>query len=137
MKQFSFLDHTADIRMLVEASSLKELLESALEGMNSILYDSDANQTQACDELVVSIKAIDITAMLIDFLSEVLSHSHINTALYSITKYLNLSDTQIHAELSCRKLQYFNEDIKAVTYHEAKLITNQKGNFETMIVFDI
>ena len=40
-------------------------------------------------------------------------------------------------KLSGTRINNFDEEIKAVTYHEANVIKNKKGLWETCIIFDI
>jgi len=48
-----------------------------------------------------------------------------------------LTETEIEVKVFGRKVEEFEEDIKAVTYHEAEVKKNEKGEYETMLVFDI
>lgn len=77
------------------------------------------------------------TVLLIDFLSEVLTQSHISRAVFTNLKIKKLKNTEMHAEIYGYKTDGFDEDIKAVTYHEAQIRKNPEGNLETVIVFDI
>jgi len=43
----------------------------------------------------------------------------------------------LDARLFGAHVRKFDEDIKAVTYHEANITHSPTGEFETMIVFDI
>ena len=75
--------------------------------------------------------------MLIDFLSDVLSISYIENAIYCTVKILKFSDYTIKAEISGMNVEIFDEEIKAVTYHEASIKKNNNNLWETYIIFDI
>ena len=91
MKNYTILPHTADVRLKVEASSLKELFSAALDGMNSIMkHDGKSSENKIS-------KKIKITS----------------------------------------PIETFDEDVKAVTYHEAQVKKNEKNNYEVTIIFDI
>lgn len=135
MKHYQMLGHTADIRLKIEASTLEELFSVALEGMNAIIKKESVSDGGS--KKMIEIKSVDATALLIDFLNEVLYQSHSNGELYIRVDFLEFSDTVLKAEIYGNKVKEFDEDIKAVTYHEAEIIKNEKGDYETIIVFDI
>lgn len=133
---FEFLKHTADIRMLVKANNLEALFYEALKGMASIQKLNIKNQILKSKRLA-EIRSADKTALLVDFLSEVLAQSQINKEVYADVKFLEFSETKLKAEIYGAPIEAFDEDIKAVTYHEADIKQNKKGEWETIIIFDI
>jgi len=138
MQKFEILPHTADLRLKVSADSIKGIFISALEGMSSIIknkcFNVEANITLTEK---ISIYSLDESALLIDFLSEILTLSHNKKAVYKIKKIEKLSLTEISAVIEGEKSDGFDEDIKAVTFTEAKIKKSKNGIFETIIVFDI
>lgn len=147
MKQFDLIPHTADIRLVIQGTTREELFTAALEGMASIIMHAcKPENTNAQDiklkttyetSAVISTTSIDITALLIDFLSDVLTQTHLQKTVFTHLIFHELSDTHIHATIYGNKVTHFDEDIKAVTYHEANVIKNSIGNYQTTIVFDI
>jgi SHS2 domain-containing protein len=66
-----------------------------------------------------------------------LTLSHTEQAIFCHLEFEVLSNTQIRAEVMGTGVEYFDEDIKAVTYHEAEVIINKMGHWETLVVIDI
>lgn len=131
--------HTADVRLKVSGTTLEEIFRSALEAM-AYLQKKDFCSEQKRGITVqekIKLKAADATILLIDFLSEALTLSQINKAIYCEVIFEQLSATNLIAVVSGSKPDNFDEDIKAVTYHEAELKQNSKQQFETVIIFDI
>jgi len=137
MRSFQILPHTADIRLRVEADSLKELFLAALEAMNQILKKDFSLPSAPTVQETISLSALDTTSLLIDFLSRLLTLSYANQTIFSQAEFSQLKPTSLRANLWGTKVEKFTEDIKAVTYYEANVVKNKKGNFETLIVFDI
>lgn len=136
MKHYQVLGHTADIRLKVEASTLTELFKVAIDGMNHILKSQKVSG-EISGKMIIEVQSPDITALLVDFMNEVLYRSQANKEIYMDVKFLEFSDVALKTEIGGQKVEEFDEDIKAVTYHEAEIIKNEKGNYETVIVFDI
>ncbi len=135
---YKLLPHTADVRIHVTGNSLGELFNHSLAGLCEVLnpgYKVKENEIEIYEK--IEMDAVDSTALLIDFLSEALFYMYINAALLPVLKIQNLNNNYIIAEISGKKVDAFKEDVKAVTYHEAEIIENDKGQMETTIVPDI
>ncbi len=134
-----YLPHTADIRMRISADSKRELLRAGLNGINQILAPEVCNDAESGEMLEkrVSMRSVDGTSLVIDFLSDVLTHSQAEKAVFCDLNIHSLTDTSLDASIIGRKVDFFEEDIKAVTYHEAEVALNAKGLWETLVVFDI
>lgn len=136
---YEIIEHTADIKIRVWGDSLENLFSEALIAMMKIVK---ITTKLPIDNLVVMereirIEAPDVTALLVDFLSEALALSQTNKEVYTEVKFNRFSETELEALPRGVKVDDFSEDIKAVTYHEAEVKQNEKGEWETILVFDI
>lgn len=137
IKKFEILPHTADVRLKVFGRTKEELFKNAMLGMAQILAKSPKSKLKI-KNLKLKIKSPDINSLLVDFLSEVLYRSQINKAIFLAAKFSKFSDSKLEAEISGFKIDEFDNDIKAVTYHELEIKKSPTGGFfETIIVFDI
>jgi SHS2 domain-containing protein len=138
MKNYELLSHTADIRIKAEGSSYTELFEAALLGLCSVLkpdYDYFIEPDYSSIEIMIS--SYDRTTLLVDFLSEALYEMHNEKViLYSCNLKFNVGNI-LTVKFLGRKIDAFDKDVKAITYHEAEIIQNSDGNFECVIVPDI
>ena len=134
---YKLLEHTADIRMVVQGDSLESLFSEAVYGMMKILEPETDEQKGQFTERVITIEATDTTALLIDFLNEVLLSANLHKETYNEINFKSLSQHSLEAILHGVAVRSFGDDIKAVTYHEAEVKRNEDGTWETMIIFDI
>lgn len=133
---YNLLEHPADIKLKIVADSLGELFEGALKGMAEILVlKEDFTSEEVRKKIKVS--SIDISSLLVDFLSEVLALSDINDCVFIELLIINLKDNEIEAEIKGFKVNKFKEEIKAVTYHKTEVKKNSQNQFEAEILFDI
>lgn len=132
------LSHTADVRIKVTSETLPDLFRTSLQGLNQLLKPNYNPQKfkQTISESI-DLESSDRTSLLIDFLSEVLTLSQIHKALFFDVEIKKMSDCKLSAILSGTKIEIFDEDVKAVTYHEADVMVNENGDWETTIIFDI
>ena len=132
---FEILQHTADIRIAVSASSVGELFADALLGLMEVIGGEPANGETIAETL--SLQAVDHTALLVDFLNEALLRCHLRKQRYTGVSFTALSETALVASLQAVRAGEFHEDVKAVTYHEADVRCGPDGRWGTMLVLDI
>lgn len=133
---YKVLEHTADLKIHVEGKSLADLFTEATLGMMDLMKPEDFEE-KGKTEREISLKSLDETTLLIDFMSEVLFLAHTNKEIYTKIDFEKLSETKLKAKLHGVPISEFKEDIKAVTYHEVDVKQNEKGKWETNLVFDI
>ncbi len=130
--------HPADIRMQVEGETLAELFEAAALGMGEILVPGICMGNRSGEIISeIALSAPDVTALLIDFLSEILTRSCEERIIFCRADFMKIEETTIAAKIYGKKVQKFEEDIKAVTYHEAEVKKDENGKWKTMVIFDI
>lgn len=133
---YTRVEHTADIEILVTADTLENLFRDAFDAMIEIMNPQGIKSSPKSKK-IITIRSIDLTGLIIDFLSEVLAEAEINDVKYSMARIKELTETKIEVELEGVPVETFAEDIKAVTYHEADVKKNDKSEWETKIIFDV
>jgi SHS2 domain-containing protein len=138
MKTIDYFSHTADLRMKLAADTVPELFEAALSGMNEILRTGGcAGDNSLTIEKKIQLKSRNITTLLVEFMNEVLALSYTFNAIFCTLRITLLTNRELVCFVTGREVSGFDDDIKAVTYHEADVRTNAEGKLETIIVFDI
>lgn len=136
--KYEFLPHTADIRMRIEAENLPLLFLAGLRGMGQIIKENHCLKNVRTEIISnTMVQSGDITCLLVDFLSDALTSSYTEKAVFCELRVMEFSEQLIRGEISGSGVNRFDEEIKAVTYHEAEVRQNEAGNWETIIVFDI
>lgn len=136
MRRYFFLDHTTDIRLKLEASTLEELFLAALEGMSSVIKHEVLPTDEEVSESI-TLTSSDPTSLLIDFLSSVLTQSHVQQAVFTSIDEFAVEDNTLSVTIHGYPVSSFDEDIKAVTYHEAYVEKTLQGLYEAQVIFDI
>jgi SHS2 domain-containing protein len=137
MREFEFIAHRADVALLARGDTLENLFLAALQGMNQILKQGfcESRHPIAIRQKLF-LRSVDFSSLLIDFLSEVLTLSYEEKAVFCQVDSLNLSPHSLQAEIGGSRVNQFDEDIKAVTYHQAEIQKKGSG-YEIQIIFDI
>lgn len=131
---FELIHHTADVRVRVTADSLEELFRDAVRGMYAVMR-GEGEGSPVVREIAVD-ESADTTSLLVDFLNEVLNRAHIGRELFDEVTFTRFEETSLTAQLRGIAPAEFEEDVKAVTYHEAE-VRLENGTWTTMLVFDL
>jgi SHS2 domain-containing protein len=138
MRRHRLLPHTADTRLQITADSLEELFKGAVEGLSEIIkHDVTKRSSNSSIVTQVDISSNDTTALLVDFLNNLLTKDIIEKVVFFDIIELNLKDTRIMASVRGIAADSFDEDIKAVTYHGAQIQQDKDGNYEVELVCDV
>ena len=139
MDNYKILEHITDLKIQAFGKTREELFLNMLKGM------SDSQKAELKDEKIqkeIKIESMDLDALLVDFLSEVLYLTQVNKEVYNDVRFTKFGSstsseqTILEAELFGNKVESFGEDIKAATYHGLK-IEKKNGLFEATVLFDI
>ena len=138
MYTIDYFSHTADIRLQLRADSREELFRAGFEAMNQIIRPDACRKPCPClINQTIELNSVDNTTLLIDFLSDVLTLAHEHKAVFCELNFQEIGASHLRASIGGRPANGFEEDIKAVTYHEANVHQNAEGQWETFLIFDI
>lgn len=132
---FKILKHTADVRIAVEASTIENLFRDALKGLKELVKKNAADEKYQTRRMI-HVTSPERTSLLIDFLNEVLTQMHLHREIYDDMRFLKFSESEIEAEIIGVGVGFFDQDVKAVTYHEAN-VSEHQGIWRTNLVLDI
>ncbi len=135
---FTLIDHTADLGIVVRGRNLRTLFEVAAKSMMYIMVKGKPAGTTKTFNL--SVEGYDMADLMVRWLGEILylfegehelvtgveitsvSHSHLDATLETVS-----FDTNLH-EILC--------EIKAVTFHQIEVV-KKDDHWETRIIFDL
>ena len=133
---YEVAQHIADVRLLVSAPSLEELFRDAVRGMYALMRGTPAPGAQPVQRIIAVEDSADRTALLVDFLNEVLHRTHVARELFDDVTFTRFEEHSLEATLTGIAPASFDEDVKAVTYHEAD-VRLRENVWHTTLVFDI
>ena len=136
MKKYEILEHKADLKIRAFGKNKKELFLNMLLAMAESMKAKIRSPKEKAKRKVI-INSLDLPALLVDFLSEVLYLCQVNKEIYHAVRFTQLTDAQLEAEIEGQKIERFGEDIKAVTYHGLEIKKKENGIWEAIVLFDI
>lgn len=133
---YELAQHTADVRLLVSAVSVEDLFRDAVRGMFAVMRAQPTAGAVPVRRVIAVEDSADRTALLVDFLNEVLHRAHVAQEVFHDVAFSRLSDVSLEATLGGLAPASFEEDVKAVTYHEAE-VRKEENVWRTTLVFDL
>lgn len=130
---YEIVQHIADVRIRVASPSAADLFADAVRGLMSVMVPTGPGPAE---ELTIELDAPDVTALLVDFLNEVLLRSHVDRQSFEPLTIVVDGET-VAATLRATVVTDFEEDVKAVTYHEAEVVQTPDGTWSTTLVLDL
>lgn len=144
---FTFLDHTADIAVKLNATDADKLFQSATLALLAVYFgrESDEPTTQlgATTEQSLRLQSEDGTSLLIDYLNELIYRFDAN-GLLTISLQLTLielgSPAQLEGHLISTRYDpskhFVQTEVKAATHHQVE-IQRHDGELSATVVFDL
>lgn len=133
---YSIEQHTADVRLRLRAATLEELFTDGARALAAVMHPTERDDAR--DYIFpFDVDSIDTTSVLIDFLSDVLLRMHIDRARIDEVVFTQVDALHVAGELRGVAPVAYEEDVKAVTYHEAEVVQNEAGEWSTGIVLDL
>ncbi len=130
---FKFLKHTADIKIYVEGNSLEEIFKESVEAINSFLKPK-IKKNALSKNIEIILPKNKQPELLIDFLSEVLAKVYIEKLIF-VVKEIFINEN-LWVKLEGKEFVSLKKEIKAVTYHQAKL-EKKNGKYIAEFIVDI
>ena len=135
---YEFIDHTADLGIIVRGPDVGGLFISAARAMIDLMVKGDLGDKRTLRE--VSVSSEDYPDLMVRWLGEVLYLFAGDKLIVDSIEIKELHPTQIKATLSVAdfepKRHRVLREIKAVTYHGIS-VRKTNGAWEARIIFDI
>lgn len=152
MKKYTFIDHTADMGMIVYGNTLKELFTNAamavfttIAELNSITETVSMKidvevDTLASTQLKSGVSS-QVEELIVEWLRELLFQHEVEETFFKRVDIQELSETRVSAiaygepiDLSKHK---FNTEIKNVTYHKLSVKKLEHGAWQAQVILDL
>lgn len=133
---YEVVRHTADVRFRLDGRSREDLFASGVEAIMDFLKKPGSGEIGEIPRQV-NVKSGEVTTLLVDFLSELLTLAQTYGEVYRRVRFGKLTERELEAEVIGVKVDRFDDDIKAVTYHEAEVKQNEVGVWQTKVVIDV
>ena len=132
---FEEIEHTADKALLIHGRNLEQLLLNAAKGMNNLMT-TNVSKLPTGIKKNLAINAFDAESLLVEWLSELAYWAETEMLIFNKFDLNTLTETLVRATLWGGHVRKLEKHIKAVTYHNLKIVETDTG-LEATVVFDV
>lgn len=132
---FEEIEHTADVALRCGGPDRASLFRGAARGMYHLMGIGEVALSPAVEQ-TVSLAAMDIEGLLVDWLGELAYLAETRGLVFTGMTFRTLTATRLEAVLAGGQVDGFDLAIKAVTYHRLKVEQTRQG-YTATVVFDV
>ena len=132
---FEEIEHMADKALHIHGRNLEQLLLSAAKGMNNLMI-TDVSKLPTRIKKSIEVEALDAESLLVEWLSELAYWAETEMLIFNKFDLHTVAATHVRATLRGGHVQKLEKQIKAVTYHNLKIVETNTG-LEATVVFDV
>src|SRR5438105_14159845 len=133
---YELFDHTADLGLRVVAADLNALFAEAAEGLFSAIVE-DLTSIRPKVEVKIAIEGMDRAYLFFDWLRELLRRHDEERFLFGRFD-VRVTDTSLTGsawgEATDPARHVLTHEVKAITYHELKVVLHESGWMAEVIV---
>ena len=139
MKPYEYLDHTADMGLLVRGKNLSELLTNAAQG----LFESIAvvDTVDEIESMEIHLTAESVEELFVTWLDELIFQHETKEIFFKRADIHRCSETEVSAAVYGERANFDKHEvyteIKSVTYHQLKVLQKTDGSWWAQVIFDL
>ena len=139
MKPYEYVEHTADMGLLVRGTSLPNLLKNAAQGLfETIAVVDTIDETDSVD---IHLTAESVEDLFVGWLDELIFQHETKEIFFKRADIKACSETEISATvygepINFNKHEVYTE-IKSVTYHQLQVVRKCDGSWFAQVIFDL
>ena len=139
MKPYEYVEHTADMGLLVRGKSLSELLKNAAQGLFETIAVVDT--VDETDSVEIHLTAESVEDLFVGWLDELIFQHETKEIFFKRADIKECSETEVSATVygepaNFDKHEVYTE-IKSVTYHQLQVVRKCDGSWFAQVIFDL
>ena len=139
MKPYEYVEHTADMGLLVRGKSLSELLRNAAQGLFETIAVVDT--IDETDSVEIRLTAESVEDLFVGWLDELIFQHETKEIFFTRADIEKCSETEVSAMVygepaNFDKHEVYTE-IKSVTYHQLQVVRKCDGSWFAQVIFDL
>jgi SHS2 domain-containing protein len=139
MKPYEYVEHTADMGLLVRGKSLPDLLKNAAQGLFETIAVVDT--VDETDSVEIHLTAESVEDLFVEWLGELIFQHETKEIFFKRADIHQCSETEVSATVygepaNFDKHEVYTE-IKSVTYHQLQVVQRSDNSWFAQVIFDL
>ena len=139
MKPYEYLEHTADLGLLVRGKNLSDLLKNAAQGLFETIAVVDT--IDETDSVEIHLTAESVEDIFVRWLDELIFQHETKEIFFKRVAIHQCSETEVSGTVygeptNFDKHEVYTE-IKSVTYHQLQVVRKDDSSWFAQVIFDL
>ena len=139
MKPYEYLEHTADMGLLVRGKNLLELLKNAAQGLLETMAVVDTIDETTSIEIHLTAESVE--ELFVGWLDELIFRHETEEIFFKRADIHRCSETEMSATVYGEPVNFDKHEvyteIKSVTYHQLEVLQKTDGSWRAQVIFDL
>ena len=139
MKSYEYLEHTADMGMMVRGKNLSELLTNAAQGLFETIAVVETVDEKVCIEIHLTAESVE--ELFVAWLDELIFRHETEEVFFKRAAVQRCSETELSATVYGEPTNFDKHavytEIKSVTYHQLQVVQKGDGSWFAQVIFDL
>jgi SHS2 domain-containing protein len=131
----SFEDHTAEVRLRVEAPTLEGVYAETVVALAELMADDPSTPTDG-ESVPLRVAAPDGAALLVELVNEIVFLSETKKKVFSRARFDRVSETELRGTVEGFSAEALRTAVKAATYHDVA-VERADGGWRARVVLDV
>ena len=139
MKPYEYLEHTADMGLLVQGKDLSGLLKNAAQGLFETVAVVDTIDETVSIEIHLTAESVE--ELFVAWLDELIFRHETEEIFFKRAVIHACSETEMSAAVYGEPVNFAKHavytEIKSVTYHQLEVLQKSDGSWGAQVIFDL
>ena len=139
MKPYEYVEHTADMGLLVRGKSLSDLLNNAAQGLFETIAVVDT--VDETNSVKIHLTAESVEDLFVGWLDELIFQHETKEMFFKRADIKDCSETEVSATVYGEPINFDKHEvyteIKSVTYHQLQVERKCDGSWFAQVIFDL
>ena len=139
MKPYEYLEHTADMGLVVRGRNLSELLTNAAQGLFETIAVVDTVDETVSIEIHLTAESVE--ELFVAWLDELIYRHETEEVFFKRAEIQQCSETEMSATVYGESVNFDKHEvyteIKSVTYHQLQVVQKDDGSWFAQVIFDL
>ena len=139
MELYEYLEHTADMGMVVRGKDLSQLLMHAAQGLFEAIAVLETVDETVSVEIQLTADAVE--ELFVEWLDELIFQHETKEIFFKRAEIQQCSETEMVATVYGEPVNFDKHavytEIKSVTYHQLQVVQKPDGSWFAQVIFDL
>ena len=124
-------------QLRISATTIEDVFREGLRGLAEVLHRGYAHTCVTPVMVPIKISSVDVSSLLVDFLSEVLYQSELHQVIFTELRIKHFTNMEISCEIQGCGVVRFERPVKLVSYEAARFLRGKDNKWYAAVSLEL